>query len=119
MVEIVYEFLVKEEARGLFELAFGPGGAWSRLFARAPGFRGTTLLRDTRNPCRYLAIDLWETEPQWEQALAEHQAEYVDLEATFDQWTESRAVLGTFRVLAEATVRPLGKAGPGSRRPAH
>ena len=46
MVEIVWEFVVKEEARGQFELAYGPGGAWSKLFARCPGFRGTTLLRD-------------------------------------------------------------------------
>ncbi len=57
MVEIVWEFVVKEEARGQFELAYGPGGAWSKLFARYPGFRGTTLLRDTENPRRYLTID--------------------------------------------------------------
>ena len=50
MIEIVWEYVVKEEARGQFELAYGPGGAWSKLFARCPGFRGTTLLRDTKNP---------------------------------------------------------------------
>jgi heme-degrading monooxygenase HmoA len=68
MVEIVWEFVVKEEARGQFELAYGPGGAWSKLFARCPGFRGTTVLRDTKNPRRYLTIDLWETGAQREQA---------------------------------------------------
>ena len=47
MVEIVWEFVVREETRGQFELAYGPGGAWSKLFARCLGFRGTTLLRDT------------------------------------------------------------------------
>jgi hypothetical protein len=36
MIEIVWEFVVKEEARGQFELAYGPGGAWSKLFARWP-----------------------------------------------------------------------------------
>ena len=44
MVEIVCEFVVKEETRGQFELAYG--GAWSKLFTRCPGFRGTTVLRD-------------------------------------------------------------------------
>jgi hypothetical protein len=27
MIEIVWEFVVKEEARGQFELVYGPGGA--------------------------------------------------------------------------------------------
>ena len=111
MVEIVSESVVKEEARGQFELAYGPGGAWSKLFARSPGFRGTTLLRGTRNPRRYLAIDLWETEAQREQVLAERKAEYSSLDAAFGDWTESRTEVGIFRVLAEATVHPRGRAG--------
>jgi heme-degrading monooxygenase HmoA len=110
VIEIICEFVVKEEARGQFELAFGPGGAWSKLCAQAPGFRGTTLLRDTENPRRYLAIDLWDTEDHREQMLAEREAEVASLEAAFGEWTESRAELGTFRVMAEATVRPRGKA---------
>jgi heme-degrading monooxygenase HmoA len=111
MVEIVWEFVVKEEAQGQFELAYGPGGAWGKLFARCPGFRGTTVLRDTKNPRRYLTIDLWETEARREQALAESKAEYSDLEAAFGEWTESKTEVGMFRVLAEATVRPRGRAG--------
>lgn len=90
---------------------YGPGGTWSKLFARCQGFRGTTVLRDTNNPRRYLTIDLWETEAQREQALAERKAEYSDLETTLDKWTESRIEMGTFRMLAEATVRPRDKAG--------
>jgi len=111
MVEIVWEFVVKEEARGQFELAYGPGGAWSKLFERCPGFRGTTVLRDAENPRRYLTIDLWETETQREQALAERKAEYSELEAAFGEWTESKTEVGIFSVLAEATVRPRGRAG--------
>ena len=117
MVEIIWESVVKEEARGQFELAYGPGGAWSSLFARYPGFRGTTLLRDTKNPRRYLTIDFWETEAQREQALGEREADYSRLDAAFADWTEARTELGVFRVLAEATVRPLGRAG--RTRPGH
>jgi len=111
MIEIVWEFVVKEQARGQFELAYGPGGAWSKLFARCPGFRGTTLLRDTKNPRRYLTIALWDTGAQREQMLAERKAEYSNLEAAFGDWTESKTEVGTFRVLAEATVHPRGRAG--------
>ena len=111
MIEFVCEFVVKEEARGQFELAYGPGGAWSKLFARCPGFRGTTVLRDTENLRRYLTIDIWDTLAQREQMLSERKGEYSDLEAAFADWTESRTEVGTFRVLAEATVHPRGRAG--------
>lgn len=106
MIEIVWEFVVKDEVRGRFELAYGPGGAWSKLFKRCPGFRGTTMLRDTKNPRRFLTIDLWNTEVQMEQALVEHRIEYADMMATFGEWSESMTEVGMFSVLAEATVRP-------------
>ena len=111
MIEIVWEFVVREEAQGQFELAFGPGGAWGKLFASCQGFRGTTLLRDAKSPRRYLAIDLWDTEAQREQMLAEHETEYAKLDASFADWTESKKEVGIFRVMAEATVRPRGKVG--------
>jgi hypothetical protein len=109
MIEIVWEFVVKENARGQFELAYGPGGVWSNLFGECPGFRGTTLLRDTKNLRRYLVIDLWDTEAQREQVLTERKAEYTNLETDFADWTESKMEVGIFRVQAEATVRPRGK----------
>jgi len=118
MIEIVCEFVVKEEARGQFELAYGPGGAWSKLFAQSSGFRGTTLLRDEKNPRRYLTIDLWDTEAQQKQALAERQAEYADLDAASAEWTESRTEVGIFRVLAEGTVRPRGRSRRSKAREA-
>ncbi|MBN1639724.1 MAG: hypothetical protein JXA09_00720 [Anaerolineae bacterium] len=106
MIEAVCAFVVKEKARGQFELAFGPGGAWGALFASCPGFRGTTLLRDTRDLRRYLAVDLWDSEEQRERVLVECEAEIADLDAALGEWTESRTPIGVYRVLAEATVRP-------------
>ena len=113
MIEIVWEFVVNDEAQGQFELAYGPGGAWSRLFDQCPGFRGTTLLRDTENPRRYIAIDFWDTLAHRDQVLAEREPEYLSLDAAFAEWTESRTKVGTFRVLAEATVRPRSRAARG------
>jgi heme-degrading monooxygenase HmoA len=113
MIEIVWEFVVKEESRGHFELTYGPGGPWSKLFAICPGFRGTTLLRDVGKQCRYLTVDIWDTIDQWERALAENKADYADLEATFADWTDSRNKVGIFRVQAESTVRPHSKARQG------
>lgn len=116
MIQIVWEFIVKEEARGQFELAHGPGGAWSTLFARHAGFRGITMLRDTKNPLRYLMLEVWDTEEQREQVLSERKADYADLVAALGGWTESKTVLGSFSLRAEAAVRPRGKAGRRGRR---
>ncbi|MBN2303061.1 MAG: antibiotic biosynthesis monooxygenase [Anaerolineae bacterium] len=116
MIEIVWEILVKQEAQGQFELMYGPGGAWSKLFSESPGFRGTTMLHDTHNPQRYLIFDLWDTEDQREQALREHVDTYAKLQADLERWTESRVEVGVFRMRAEATVRPRGKPGQRTRR---
>ena len=111
MVEIVWEIIVRDQARGQFELAFGPGGAWSNLFAKSPGFRGTTLMRDLKNSRRYLVVELWNDEAGRDKSIAEQQTAYTDLEAVFDEWAESKIELGIFSVRADATVRPRGKAG--------
>jgi quinol monooxygenase YgiN len=111
MIEVVWDISVREDVRGHFELAFGPGGAWSKLFAKSTGFQGTTLMRDIKSPGRYLVIELWNDEGKRNQAISENHAEYLDLQTTFDSWTESRIEMGTYYVLAEATVRPRGKAG--------
>jgi hypothetical protein len=109
MIQIIRAFLVKAGCEDIFILAYGPGGAWSNLFDRSPGYRGTTMLSDTHNPRRYLTMDLWNDQIQWEQALADNQAKYTELEASFAEWTESQTEIGIFSVRAEATVRPRGK----------
>ena len=43
MIQIIWEFIVKEGAQGHFKLVYGPGGTWSNLFSDKPGYRGTTL----------------------------------------------------------------------------
>ena len=116
MLEIISEFVIKEQAIGQFELAFGPGGAWSKLFSGCDGYRGTTVLRDQDEPQRYLVVDLWEERDQQIQAITEHPAEYADLQIDFAAWCESTAALGAFSVLAQATVRPRGRSRDTRRR---
>ena len=112
MIEVVYEVMTQPGAGGRFELVFGPGGAWSDLFSECPGFRGTTVLRDTTDPRRYMIVDLWDSEVARERAIAEQQDAYLALEADLNTWTAARQDLGTFRILNSATVRSR----PTSRR---
>jgi hypothetical protein len=112
MIEIVRSYEVKEGAQASFELSYGPGGAWSRVFGASPGFRGISMMRNTVNPRQYLTVEVWDSEGQREQALVERAGEFSKLEPVVREWTESTIELGTFRLLAEATVRPA----VGSRR---
>jgi heme-degrading monooxygenase HmoA len=116
MIQIVWEIVVKPDAQGQFELVYGPGGAWSKLFGKSPGFRGTTMLHDTNNPRRYLIFDIWDTADQHAQAMSECADDYAKLNADLENWTESKVEVGVFRVRAEAMVRPRGKISHRNRR---
>ena len=109
MVQIIWEYLVKEGYQGRFELAYGPGGAWSNLFGRCSGFRGITLLRDIRDPRRYLTIDLWDSESEREQALASNKEEYAEFDSSFAECINSATEVGSFKVREQATVRPRAR----------
>jgi len=111
LIRIVWEFIVKEEAIGPFERAYGPDGDWARLFARYSGFRGTTLLRDAANPRRYLTIDAWEAQGDRERMLAAAAAQYSALDAAFEALTESEAEVGVFEAPAPTT-KPAQRAAP-------
>ncbi|MBN2495379.1 MAG: antibiotic biosynthesis monooxygenase [Deltaproteobacteria bacterium] len=113
MIEVIWDLVVEQGARGQLELAFGPGGAWSELVARQPGFRGTSLLSDTRDARRFLVVELWDSEEKRAEALAARRDELSRFDAMLDGWTESRTELGVFAVKAQGTLRPIGKA----RRP--
>lgn len=111
MIQIVTEYIVTEGEHGLFELAYGPGGAWSKLLTGCPGFRGVTLLQDEGNQRRYLAIEAWDSLAIRQEQLPELEEAYSELEDTLAEWTESCSNLGTFRIRAEAAVRPRPKKG--------
>jgi heme-degrading monooxygenase HmoA len=105
MIQIVWEFIVKEATVDRFLRAYGPDGAWSRLFQEYPGFLGTTLLRDEENPRRFLTIDIWETGSQHKRMLTHAKAQYSDLDEALADLTESEDEIGIFETLPNVSVR--------------
>jgi len=99
MIQVVWEFIVKEAAVDRFLLAYGPDGAWSRLFQEYPGFLGTTLLRDVQNPRRFLTIDVWETVSHRQRMLTDAKARYSELDDALANLTESEDEIGIFETL--------------------
>jgi heme-degrading monooxygenase HmoA len=96
MIQVVWEFVVKPQAIEPFEQAYGPAGDWAVLFARYPGFRGTTLLRDVATPGRYLTVDSWESERHRDEMLTRARDEYARLDSSCADWMESEAEIGIF-----------------------
>ena len=116
MIQIVWQYDVKEAFRAKFELAYGPGGAWSRILGSSPGYRGTVLLRDAHHPHRYLSIENWDAEEEHQAFLEDHRDECSSMDATFKEWTDAGVRIGVFKLLAEATVRSrTGKGRAGAR----
>ena len=57
-----WEFIVPEESRRDFERIYGPAGEWARLFERSPAYLGTELCRDAANSGRYITVDRWKSQ---------------------------------------------------------
>ena len=123
MLEFIREYIVNEAAQGHFVLAYGPGGAWSRLFMDCDGFRGITVLQDRIQKLRYITFEIWDSETHREQALIHCAGDYTKLQNDLNSWTSSITEVGQFNMLAQATVRPglktRAKAAQGSTRRTH
>lgn len=85
---IVWAYQVPEEHRAAFERAYGPDGAWARLFARDPGFRGTELIRGEAAG-EYQTIDRWASSAAFERFTAGARDEYDRLDADLASLTET------------------------------
>ncbi len=96
---LVWQFRVRAGREADFEADYGPRGAWAALFARADGYLGTELLRDTAVARRYVTIDRWASADAFERFRREHGADYARLDAQCDAWTEEETALGAFAAL--------------------
>jgi heme-degrading monooxygenase HmoA len=102
MIQVVWEFRVRAGAAERFEQTYGPDGVWARLFEVYPGFRGTTLLRDTAQPDRYLTIDAWDNAERRRHMLTHARARYAQLDEACAALTEQETEVGVFDVAGDA-----------------
>jgi heme-degrading monooxygenase HmoA len=80
MLLVVWEYKVGPEHSEEFEAFYRPDGPWVDLFHRTPGYVSTTLMRDIRDPLRYLISDRWSSLEAYEHFRAEHATAYAALE---------------------------------------
>ena len=99
MLHILWEYRVREEKRPDFERHYRSNGTWAELFRRAPGYRGTTLLRDSEDPARYLTLDVWDDAASFHRFKQDFAAGYAALDRQMEALTESERHLGNFEPL--------------------
>lgn len=93
----VWEFEVAAESVAEFLRYYGADGEWARLFGRAEGYLGTSLLRDEANPLRFVTIDRWQSKQHHEAFLDEFLLEYNAMDEVCESLTISETSLGNFR----------------------
>jgi heme-degrading monooxygenase HmoA len=96
MFVALWEFEVKPGCEERFEKAYGPRGDWAALFRRHPGYRGTTLCRDTNRPYTYLTMDTWTSQQDYELFLKSNVAAYHQLDAAFELMTSRERHIGSY-----------------------
>lgn len=92
----IWEYQVRPGSETEFELHYGPGGSWVRLFQTASGYLETVLLRDLTQPQRYLTIDRWESEAAYRAFRQARAADFAALDSRCEALTDSERELGQF-----------------------
>ncbi|HYJ52248.1 MAG TPA: antibiotic biosynthesis monooxygenase [Allosphingosinicella sp.] len=99
MIALIWRYEVLEEARGAFEAAYGPTGAWAQLFARAEGFRGTELMKAADGS--YLTLDVWRAREDFDAFMEANRADYEALDRSTEAWTTAEHRLGEYEVMGD------------------
>ena len=93
---IVWEFRVRQERAAEFVQKYGPEGAWARFFRGSRGYIKTELVRDVTSDFRFLTLDYWQTEEEFNRYRQLNLAEYERLDKEFACLTEQENRLGAF-----------------------
>jgi heme-degrading monooxygenase HmoA len=93
---IVWEFRVGQDRQAEFVQKYGPEGAWARFFRGSAGYIRTELVRDVADRLRFLTLDYWRTEEEFNRFRQQELAEYERLDKEFEGLTESETRLGAF-----------------------
>ena len=99
MIFIVWRFAAKPGRVAEFERHYHADGTWAQLFRRSKGYHGTTLLRDSSAPSRYLLWDSWDSLASFDRFKHDHGADYAALDKKCEALTDEETQLGVFESL--------------------
>ena len=100
---IVWEFRVREQTEAEFVRHYGPDGSWAQFFRGSKAYIRTELTRDVADRLRFITLDYWQSQEDFEGFRKQNVAEYQRLDREFESLTEKETRLGAFheRVLQD------------------
>jgi len=98
MIATIWRFRVPAGRVADFERTYGPHGDWAVLFAGAPGYIGTELLK-LDGESSYITIDRWRTEAEYQSARKRLEPEYAALDRRCEAYTSEETWLGLYAIL--------------------
>lgn len=93
---LLWEFQVSAGKRQSFERFYGSEGGWAQLFRSSKGFYRTELVRDVTRTGRYMTLDFWASQLDYEVFRRDHLAAYESLDVECEELTDSEIALGSF-----------------------
>ena len=93
---VVWEFKIRPGVEAEFIEKYGPEGAWARFFRQSEGYIRTELVKDVTAERRFLTLDYWKSEEEFNRFRKQHLAEYERLDKEFEGLTEQETRLGAF-----------------------
>jgi len=99
MLVIVWEYRVQPGRVEEFESCYRPDGPWTRLFRESPAFISTTLMKDLRDPLRFMVADRWTSETLYEEFRRAVAARYEALSDRTRPLYEREVEIGRFDFL--------------------
>jgi heme-degrading monooxygenase HmoA len=96
MLLIVWEYMARKDRVEEFVSMYRPDGPWVELFKNSPGFVSTTLMRDVRDPHRFVIADRWTSEESYEAFKREFAGEYQALSARGERLHRAEHLIGRF-----------------------
>jgi heme-degrading monooxygenase HmoA len=91
---VVWEFRIRPETETEFVEKYGPEGTWARLFRQSDGYIRTELVRDVTEERRFLTLDYWKSEEEFNRFHRQHLAEYERLDKELESLTEQEMRVG-------------------------
>ena len=96
MLVIVWEYMARPDRLDEFEALYRPDGPWVDLFKKSPGFVSTTLMRDVRDPHRFVIADRWMSEASYEAFKDDFASEYRALTDRGERLHRAEHLIGRF-----------------------
>src|SRR3989338_11073918 len=97
MFLVIWKYEISEIFRQDFEKLYGKNGKWVQLFQTGEGYLETQLIKDVSGSNKYVTIDKWLSQGQYEKFLVENKEQFEIIDVEGENFTKSETKIGWFK----------------------